>query len=191
MENLDNFYCEQAVDEFYNNKSNPTPIAYIEDWLLKYADLRIRVRTNYPLAGKPTIRVGETDIPAFRDENIERFFLLYRYIIDFPKYYKLITVAEQAVVEYNNIINSAKKEEVIEAIKNWLLKYEHLGTKELLYFHFEDTEDLESSFFNSKNINIYINEGDFEPISSFNKVFQLEFFENKLLPERLKLLYDS
>lgn len=191
MENLDDFHCESAVNEFYNNKKISTPIVYIEHWLLKHTDLRQRVLANNPLAGKPSIRIGETVIPGFRNENVEHFFLLYRNIIDLPKYHKLASVAEQAVVEYDNVVSSANREDVIEEIKNWLTKYEQLGTKELLSFYVEDTEDIESSFAKCKNLNIHINKDDFKPISRFNKIFNLEYFENALMPDRMNLFIST
>ena len=174
IENFDDFHCEMAVEEFYDSKKNPTPIPYIESWLLKYAELRKRVSDNNPLAGKPSIRIDNIYIESC-EENVDHFFRLYRNLIDLPKYYNYVPSAKQAIAEYTTIINSnPNKEAAINDIQAWLLKYETLGM-ELLHFYIEGATDDDTPFDKYKTLNIYVKEDEFNPIMEFNEIFDLKY----------------
>jgi hypothetical protein len=179
--------CIKALEELNNNKEKLTSISFVKNWLLKYELLRKNILINYPLAGKPVISIGGINIPAIQFENIEQFFLVYRNLIDLPKYHQYEMVASQALIEYQSIINSGSDEvERITKIKNWLLQYENLGTRNLY-----SSVNAKTFVKYKTKFSIILDKTEFKSILAFNKIFELQYFENALLPERMNLFIST
>lgn len=132
---------------------------------------------------------GTWRIPLFNVNKYDVFIKIYDELNIISEYHRHEEYLKEQVIEYREIASKRHSLQI-----NWVKKNETMGVSELMLFetlYFDNHEESKHLYIRQhldRNLKIFVDRNDFKYTLEFIKIFERLFWDEMILPERVKSL---